>query len=294
MFILIKGYRPLPLFPSISITGDKCGLNCKFCRGKVLREMFQATSPHELYELVKFLSNKHNILGILISGGFDRSGYLPIKPFTTIIREIKRDFDLIVSVHCGFVDDDYVKILNDANIDIVDLSVYGPLTMKDILGLKVDWNIIEDSLKLLYYNSHSYIAPHILVGSYYGCILEEKTIIDLIGDFNPYIMIFLSLIPVEGTEFYNVNPVDVNIMYELFKYARNTIPNTELTLGCMRLRGKYSSSIENILYNEKLIDRIVLPNYIKADVLLPFCCSLPIELENKLLCKLDRKENFRI
>jgi len=252
-----------------------------------LRDMLHVKSPHELYELIKFLKNKYNILGVLISGGFDPHGFLPIKPYMPVIREVKRDFDLIVSVHSGFVDDEYAMMLREGGVDIVDLNVHGPLTMRDIVGLDVDWSFIEKSLKSIYFNGPDYVAPHILVGSYYGDVLEEEDVINLIKDFNPYILIFLSLVPIKGSSFENITPVGVDVFYRLFNYARHIIPRAELTLGCMRLRGEYSISIEKALYNAKLVDRIVLPNYVKVDVMLPFCCSLPIELEDKLMCKLN-------
>ncbi|MEM2137330.1 MAG: radical SAM protein [Candidatus Methanomethylicia archaeon] len=284
---MVKGYCPLPLFPSISITGDKCGLKCKFCEGKVLSDMVQASSPHNLYELVKYLNGKYNILGLLISGGFDSKGFLPIKPFIPIIRDVKRDFDLVISVHCGFVDADYAKMLRDAGIDIVDLNIYGPLTMRDIVGIDVDWNFVEDNLKLVYSYGPNYIAPHILAGAYFGKLMEENYIINLLKDFDPYVLIFLSMIPVKGTSFENVPLVDVNYFCNLFRYARKLLSKTELALGCMRVRGEYSMSIEKILVNEDLLDRIVLPNIVKVDRILPFCCSLPRELEDKLISKID-------
>lgn len=286
MSVLVKGYRPLPLFPSISITGDKCGLKCKFCEGRVLGEMLHASSPHNLYELVKYLKNKYGILGLLISGGFDVNGFLPIKPFIPIIRDIKRDFDLIVSVHCGFVDIDYARMLREAGIDVVDLNIYGPLTMRDVIGLNVDWDFIVNNLNCIYTHGPEYIAPHILAGAYFGKLMEENSIIDLLKDYDPYILIFLSMIPVKGTCFENTHLVDINDFCELFRLARRLLSKAELTLGCMRVRGEYSISIERILFNENLLDRIVLPNTIKVDKILPFCCSLPRELEDKLMSKI--------
>lgn len=287
VFILVKGYRPLPLFPSVSITGDKCGLKCKFCEGRVLGDMLQVSSPHDLYELVKYLKNKYGILGLLISGGFDVNGFLPIKPFISIIREVKRDFDLIISVHCGFANIDYARMLREAGIDVVDLNIYGPLTMRDVIGVNVYWDEIVDNLNCIYTHGPEYIAPHILAGAYFGKLMEENSIIDLLKDYNPYVLIFLSMIPVKGTCFENTPLVDINGFYELFRFARRLLPKTELTLGCMRVRGEYSISIEKILSNENLLDRIVLPNTIKANKILPFCCSLPRELEDKLMSKID-------
>jgi len=59
-----------------------------------------------------------------------------------------------------------------------------------------------------------------------------------------------------------------------------------LTLGCMRIRGEYSISLEKALWSVGLLDRIVLPNYVKVDRMMPFCCSLPRDLEEAILSKL--------
>ncbi|MCR6624382.1 MAG: radical SAM protein [archaeon YNP-LCB-024-027] len=286
---MVKGYKPLPLFPSISITGDKCGLKCKFCDGRVLGEMLQAESPHELYELIRFLKGRYGIVGVLISGGFDRSGRLPIKPFTSTLREIKRDFDLVVSVHGGLMDSTYASMLRDCGVDIVDFTLYDPKTMRDVVGLNVDWNAIMGSLESVYSYGPSYIAPHILVGSYFGKVSEEENLIRLLKDFKPYILIFLSLLPVKGTEFQNIPPVGVDEFLKLFNYARNVLPGAELALGCMRVRGEYSISLEKSLWSAGLLDRIVLPNYVKVDRMMPFCCSLPRDLEDAILSKLNSK-----
>src|SRR5574342_232636 len=55
-------------FPTISVTGNACALNCKHCGGKVLETMHPALSPDELFELGNKLKQK-GALGCLVSGG---------------------------------------------------------------------------------------------------------------------------------------------------------------------------------------------------------------------------------
>ena len=38
-------------FPSISVTGEKCQLNCEHCHGKILANMIPATNPERLLEV---------------------------------------------------------------------------------------------------------------------------------------------------------------------------------------------------------------------------------------------------
>ena len=40
-------------FPAVSVTGKFCELQCKHCRGTLLRSMVEVRSPEELYELCR-------------------------------------------------------------------------------------------------------------------------------------------------------------------------------------------------------------------------------------------------
>jgi len=285
---MVKAYMPLPKFPSISITGSKCSLKCKFCEGKVLNEMVQINRPEELLQLLRHLKRKRRIVGCLISGGFDRKGKLPIRPYLKVLKEAKKELDIIISVHTGIVCKEYAEKLRDANIDIVDFNLQDPLTMREIMGLNYSWEEIENSITVLYDYGPPYIAPHILIGAYYGRKHKEEKLIDLISKFKPYILVLLSLVNVKGTAFENISPPTPEEVYSIFKYARRKL-NCELALGCMRPRGRYSEKLEKILLQEKLVDRIVLPSCMENEKLLPFCCSLPEELERKIISEIDAK-----
>ncbi|MCS7366026.1 MAG: radical SAM protein [archaeon GB-1867-035] len=282
---MIKAYRPLPLFPSISITGEWCGLKCKYCEGKFLKEMYPALSPKKLYELCRNLKKRHGILGCLISGGFMKNGKLPIKPYLPVIREIKRDLDLIISVHVGLADREYAKQLSDAKVDIVDLNVLDPFTMSDVMKLNSTWRDVERTLNSLYEYGPPYIAPHILIGAFYGKIKSEYKLLSLIKDYNPYVIIMLTLVQAKGTSFQFIEPPSIDDVVSIFNYARQIIPNAEIALGCMRPRGVYSEKLELKLLKQRLLDRIVIPSTFKPRYL-PFCCSLPNNLEDVLISRI--------
>lgn len=283
---MVKAYRPLPLFPSISITGGWCGLKCKYCEGIFLRDMYPALSPKKLYELCRHLKKKYGIVGCLISGGFTWNGRLPIRPYLSIIREIKRDFDLIIGVHVGLADREYAEQLNEAKIDLVDLNILDPPTMNEIMNLNSNWKEVEETLDALYEYGPPYIAPHILIGAYWGKVKGEHELLSLIKAYNPYVIVMLILMGAKGTSFQNIKPPPIDNVISIFNSARQEIPDAEIALGCMRPRGEYSEKLEMKLLSRNLIDRIVIPSSFKT-LYLPFCCSLPNSIEELLLNKIE-------
>lgn len=282
---MVKSYRPLPLFPSISITGKWCALKCKYCEGKFLREMHPALSPKKLYELCRSLKKRHDIVGCLISGGFMKNGMLPIKPYLSVIREMKRELDLIVGVHACLANREYAEQLRDAKIDLIDLNILDPSTMSDVMNLNSTWKDIKKTLDSLYEYGPPYVAPHILIGAYYGEIKGEYELLSLIKDYDPYAIIMLILVQAKGTVFQSIAPPSISNVVPIFNYARQTIPGAEIALGCMRPRGFYSEKLESELLEQGLLDRIVIPSTFKPQHL-PFCCSLPNDLEDNLLSKI--------
>ncbi|MCS7386757.1 MAG: radical SAM protein [archaeon GB-1867-005] len=282
---MIKAYKPLPKFPSISITGSWCALNCKYCQGKVLKEMIHVSSPTQLYALCRQLKKRHGIVGCLISGGFNKKGKLPIKAYLPAIKEIKKTLDLIVSVHAGLVDGNYAKELREAKVDIVDLNILDPQTMSEVMNMDSNWEDIEKTLDALQNFGPPYTAPHILIGAYYGRIKSEYDLISILKDYDPYVIVMLILLKVRGTPFESIEPPKAEEIIKIFDYARKLIPKAELALGCMRPRGNYSEKLEFELISKNLIDRIVLPSTFKPKYL-PFCCSLPKELEEKIVKEL--------
>ncbi|RLE50075.1 MAG: hypothetical protein DRJ33_07710 [Candidatus Methanomethylicota archaeon] len=74
---ILKSYTPYPRFASISITGSRCELLCKHCQGHYLSQMIPAETPEKFLAVIEKLAKK-DVKGILVSGGFDRSGKLPL------------------------------------------------------------------------------------------------------------------------------------------------------------------------------------------------------------------------
>jgi uncharacterized radical SAM superfamily protein len=275
---VVKAYMPLPLFPAISITGDWCGLKCKYCEGSLLKGMLRVNTPSELYSLCRKLK-ENGAVGCLISGGFSKEGVLPIKPFMQAIRDVRRELGFIVSVHVGFASRGYAESLRECGVDIVDLNVISSIRVfRDVMGLDADLRVMEETIKNLRDYGPPYIAPHIMIGADYGKVYWEIEAIDLLKDINPSTLIFVIFSPIHGTKMENTPPPNIKDVVKVFQQARGKLPNIEIGLGCARPRGNYSVKLEKQLIQNRLIDRIVIPS--RASEYLMSCCSIPKELEN--------------
>ena len=78
-------------FVAISITGERCWLNCSFCGGCYLKGMVGIDKPDRLYDLMSSLVRR-GVRGFLISGGFTKKGFLPVVPFLKAIEKVKNEY----------------------------------------------------------------------------------------------------------------------------------------------------------------------------------------------------------
>ncbi|MEO3993696.1 MAG: radical SAM protein [Desulfurococcaceae archaeon TW002] len=277
----IRAFIPGRKFVSVSITGTQCSLMCNYCRGYYLRGMEQAITPKQLYDLAKHLHTE-GAKGILISGGFNKEGYLPIEPYINTIKEIKNDFGMIISIHTGLINKSLAMKLREAKVDVVDYElVMDDYVIKNIMHLPSKSS--EDFLKT-YEELKTYgpphIIPHILVGANNGNIVKEFETIEASIDGSPEIIVFLIITPTRGAGMYPARIPSNQEVIKLINYARQKF-NGEIALGCMRPTiTKYT--LDNELCELGIIDRIVNPlkntiNKFRLEVI-QSCCSIPNEL----------------
>ena len=73
-------------FPSISVTGKGCSLNCEHCNAELLEPMIPATSPDVLWKVLNDIKEKGGS-GCLISGGATPKGDTPLMNFIPTIKQ---------------------------------------------------------------------------------------------------------------------------------------------------------------------------------------------------------------
>ncbi|MEW6188911.1 MAG: radical SAM protein [Actinomycetota bacterium] len=269
-------------YPAISITGDRCELNCDHCRARILESMIHATTPEALVKRCLKLEEQGNI-GCLISGGSLRDGTLPWLRFADALARIKEETNLKISIHTGLIDFDTAQRLKEAGVDQALIDVIGDdETLKRVYHLDVGIEAIKSSLDALTTVGIP-IVPHIVVGLYYGRIKGELEALDMISGYNPSVLVVVSLMPLLGTPMRDVvSPPHSQKIAEILATARLKMPNIPISLGCARSRGRDGSWIETMavdagvnrmaLWSEEAIERAK-----RYDLKIEFrktCCSI--------------------
>ncbi|MEM3503836.1 MAG: radical SAM protein [Nitrososphaeria archaeon] len=274
----VKAFIPGKVYPAISITGNYCMLNCKYCEKHYLEGMIHATTPTQLYHVAKNLY-RHGARGLLLSGGFTSEGFIPIKPFLNVIKDIKKDFGLIISVHSGLVDKGLASKIRESGVDIVDYQlIIDPIVIKDIQGLNKNPEDYIKSLEYLKKYGPPNIVPHIPLGLKHGLLSKEKEAIEILKDHSGELAVFLIFTPTKNTSMEAFKPPEETTLLDLFNYAQNL--KREIALGCMR-PFSFKQNFDEVLIKDNLISRIAVPlkNVIKKYNMkvVNACCSIPKE-----------------
>lgn len=282
---VLWAFFPHPSFPSVSLTGNKCALNCEFCRGQYLKEMKSITDPDELYNTCLSLDSNGS-RGVLLSGGYNEEGYIPFEPFLDSISKIKKETGLFLNIHSGYMPPDLVRALSESGIDGVDFQfISDDETIQSELGLD---RTAEDYKKTfeLFLEEIPYVAPHILLGLSGGRLRVEEKALKEFSNLRISALVFLVMISPDSPSG-NYEIPSTEKIGEIIAEARLNYPRTPLALGCMRPKGDSRTEIESRAI-EAGVDRIVLPSNEALETArdiglkvrkLETCCSIP---ENKV------------
>ncbi len=247
---------PNPKFSTVSITGKRCALNCKHCGGYYLRHMIPCTTPNSLYETCLNLA-ANGTRGILISGGYNGGGWVPLEGFLETIADIKRETGLFLNVHTGLLPPETARGLGDAGVDMASFDMIGSdETIELVLGIKRRAKDYERALRTLTrYIPH--VVPHICIGLHGGGIKGERRALKMIKGIDIPALVFLVIIPTRGTPFEKVKPPSPAEVGKLIAEARLKFPDIPLALGCMRPKDdRVETELQAIGAG---IDRIVIP-----------------------------------
>ncbi len=225
-------------FPSISITGSSCALNCQHCNGKVLDTMLPAQTPKQLFDLCTKLK-KDGAIGCLISGGCLPDGSVPIGGFIDVIAEIKKELELTVVTHTGVVDFSTAKRLKEAGVDAALIDIIGSNeTINEVYHLDVSVEDFDRSLRAFHESGIPFV-PHVLVGLHYGELKGELEALKMISRYSPSAVIIIAFMPIHGTPMEKVCPPEPEDIVRVLASARLLMPATPLVLGCMRPKGEH-------------------------------------------------------
>ncbi len=245
-------------FPTISITGNTCSLNCKHCGGKVLETMHPVHSPKALFDLGTKIK-QNGAKGVLVSGGCLPDGSVPLDEFLPDLERFKRELGLTVFVHTGIVKQETAVALKKAGIAAALIDVIGSAkTVGEIYNLKVT---VQDYLKSLraLQDAGLPFVPHVIVGLNRGKLDGEHEALKMIGQVSPSAIVIIAFMPIRGTVMAETPPPKPMDIAKVSAMARSMFSKTPLVLGCMRPKGKSRSEID-VLALKAGVDAVAFPS----------------------------------
>lgn len=225
-------------FPTVSVTGNACTLNCKHCAGKVLETMHPAQTQEKLIVLCSRL-RQDGAKGVLISGGCLPDGSVPLHEFMPAIAKIKEDLGLTVFVHTGLVNAETANALKEADIDAALIDVIGSdETIREVYNLSTTTQDYADSLKALDKAGIPFI-PHVITGLHHGLLKGELVALKTIAKYRPSAIVIISFMPIRGTAMAKTKAPKPADIARTAAAARALFPQIPLVLGCMRPKGSH-------------------------------------------------------
>ncbi|MEM2967874.1 MAG: radical SAM protein [Candidatus Bathyarchaeia archaeon] len=246
------------LFPTVSVTGRACALNCKHCGGKILRTMHSANTPEKLFQTAVTFK-RDGAEGCLISGGCQPDGSVPLKPFIPAVAAIKRELGLTVFVHTGIIDAETAVALKEACVDAALIDVIGAdETIKKVCNLKAGVQDYARSLLALQEAGLNFV-PHVIVGLHDGKLKGEYEALRLIAAVKPSAIVIIAFMPIHGTAMAKTKPPAPIDIARVATVARLMFPETPLVLGCMRPKAKHRAETD-VLALKAGVDAIAFPS----------------------------------
>ncbi len=221
-------------FAAISVTGTHCDLHCDHCKGKLLESMISAEDPEKLLEVIDRLRS-NGALGVLISGGADRNGEVPLGRFIPVIKEIKtKTPGFKVICHTGLIRREAAERLKDAGVDQILIDVIGDdATIREVYHLNKKVEDYEKTLLMLKEVGHR-LAPHIIIGHHFGEIKGEWKALEIVTRVGVETIVLVVLKPLQNPQRLHGNIPAQEDVSRISAVARILNPHTPIRMGCIR------------------------------------------------------------
>jgi len=233
-------------FVSISLTGTACSLGCDHCKMAVLRGMDDLSRfDGTLFELCARLAAR-GARGVLISGGSDAKGRVPLLEHVPDLVRARRELGLVVRVHPGLPDEATCAALAEVDVDGAMVDIIGHEdTIREVYHLDATPDDYEVALARL--ARHGVPAvPHIVLGLHFGRMLGEERALEIVARHPPRLLVLVVLMPLGGTPMAGVEPPPLAEIGAFFAAARAALPTTPVMLGCARPLGELKGKIDRL------------------------------------------------
>ena len=233
-------------FVSISVTGTACALACEHCNVTMLRGMTNLPRYQgSLFDLCASLA-KRGARGVLVSGGSDRKGRVPLLKHIPDLMRVKSELGLTIRAHPGLPDEETCAALGELGVDGAMLDIIGHRdTIHDVYHLDADPEDYEDVLAMLEKYRVPTI-PHIILGLHFGKMLGEERALEMIVRHPPKLLALVILEPLTKTPMAHVAPPPLDEIAAFFEKARKALPSTPAMLGCARPMGALKVAIDRL------------------------------------------------
>lgn len=222
--------RPSRTLP-VSVTGPRCALQCAHCGGHYLRHM----RPIEAVE-------PDGATSLLISGGCDPAGRVPVMEHLEAVRRLGVGRRL--NWHLGLIDEETMRAVAPL-ADVVSFDLVGDAeTAREVYGLDVGLDDYMAALRMM--RRHARVVPHITIGLRRGRLSGELAAVSALAAEGVEALVFIILIPTEGTAFAGCTPPAVEDVADVLLEARLRLPAARLALGCMRPHGPYRQVVDEV------------------------------------------------
>ncbi len=229
-------------FVNLSITGSSCACHCEHCNAKLLNTMIAAETPQRFLQQVKILK-QNGCTGILVSGGADPEGKVPLNPFLDVIGEAVT-LGLQVVVHSGILDRVTAVGLKNAGVHQVSMDIIGDInTIRQVYHLDAQPHDYLDSM-LICSELGLGFSPHIVMGLHFGQIKGEYQALEMIAQTKPDNIVLVVLTPMKDTGMADIQAPLLQEIGMVMETAVAIAQDTPLTLGCARPPGEYKREIE--------------------------------------------------
>jgi len=221
-------------FAAISVTGKHCDLQCGHCRGILLESMILAEDPETFFQVAEQLRSR-GALGILVSGGANQNGEVPLKKFIPSIRIIKeKDPQFKVIVHTGLIRKEVAEDLKRVQVDQILIDVIGDdETIRKVYHLNKRVEDYEDTLRMLKEMGH-HLAPHIIIGHHFGEIRGEWRALEMITQIGAETIILVIIKPLLPNGMIQMRIPEPEETSRIAAIARILNPTIPIRMGCIR------------------------------------------------------------
>ena len=231
-------------FAAISVTGNHCALRCDHCNGKLLESMIPTEAPETFLKVVDQLRLK-GALGILVSGGANKEGEVPLGKFIPGIKAIKeKDPQFKVIVHTGLVHRETARALKEAGVDQILMDVIGDDdTIREVYHLKKHVEDYEETLQMLKEMGHR-LAPHIIIGHHFGVIKGEWRALEMVTRVGVETIVLVVLKTLRGARENHFKVPRPEETSRISAAARILNPDIPIRMGCIRPAHPWKAEME--------------------------------------------------